>query len=425
MGTCCESNGNRLEKRLSTQNNPPSLYNYNQQKTTTNYNTKSSSISNRNTNQSTRQSTRQTMSYYKPNNTSISHIKSEGSYGISSKRINPETKIDNKNFTEYDLKKIQNIYYNLMMLKATEKKTIGQGGQAIVRKYYSPKFKRYVVEKVINISNSTKATLGEEGLMNFFNLLKEAILLSGFNHPNVVKIYDFKDDPPTIIMEYCAKGSLRNLLNQRIYLPPLYKFYLIFSICNGLKYVHSKGIVHGDLKCDNILLSDEKKYYIGRYYYPIPKLADFGLGQFHPNDVVAGTPGFIAPEILKGSGLNFKTDIFALGMVMFEILSGLRPLPSDYKLAMSFLQKKMIPCTKEILRKAWELRCEEMLPGIKNPIYDAFYTIMIGCIDDDPKKRPSISDIFPVITLLYGLLYETTKKVMKEEESSDITDDSI
>ena len=81
----------------------------------------------------------------------------------------------------------------------------------------------------------------------------------------------------------------------------------------------------------------KKKYYIGKSYYPIPKLADFGLSQISPNKVAAGTPGYIAPEVYKGSGLNFKTDIFALGIVMFEILSCLRLLPSDLNLAMKFL----------------------------------------------------------------------------------------
>jgi serine/threonine protein kinase len=60
-------------------------------------------------------------------------------------------------------------------------------------------------------------------------------------------------------MEYCAKGSLRKVLNKSNNLPLKYKIFLIRSICSGLSYVHSKGIVHGDLKCDNILLSDEKK----------------------------------------------------------------------------------------------------------------------------------------------------------------------
>ena len=163
--------------------------------------------------------------------------------------------------------------------------------------------------------------------------------------------------------------------------------------------------VHGDLKCDNILLSDEKQVKIGEYLYPIPKLADFGLGQFGENNFVGGTPGFIAPEILKGSGLNFKTDIFALGMTMFEILSGLRPIPARKDVIMNYLKQKKIPCTKEVLRKAYEAKDDSLLPGITNPIYGQFYAIMIVCINEDPEERPNIEQVYEIVKLLESALF--------------------
>ena len=134
--------------------------------------------------------------------------------------------------------------------------------------------------------------------------------------------------------------------------------------------------------------------------FPIPKLADFGLGQFGDNKIVGGTPGFIAPEILKGSGLNFKTDIFALGMLMFEILSGLRPIPAQKELIIHFLAQKKVPCTKEVLRKAYELKDESLLPGINDPIYNEFYHIMIECIKEDPTKRPNIEQVYEIVKFL-------------------------
>jgi len=290
-------------------------------------------------------------------------------------------------------------------------KTLAIGGQAKIRKYYSHKYKEVVIEKVIDFSSLPKDSSRTQAIMGLFNLSKEAILLLGLNHRNIVKIYDFKKNPPTIVMEFCEKGSLRSLLNSKINLPPIYKIFLIYQICDGLKYVHSQGVVHGDLKCDNILLTSKgDRFIVGKLFYPIPKLADFGLGQVCANDVRAGTPGFIAPEIYEGSGLNFKTDIFALGMVMFEILSGLRPLPSDLDLAKSFLAKKLIPCTKEVLRIAYVDRIEAFLPGIKNPIYDAFYTIMILCISENPKNRPPIKEIYDIVKILYEVLMDAINK---------------
>ena len=183
-----------------------------------------------------------------------------------------------------------------------------------------------------------------------------------------------------------------------------YKIFLIRSICSGLCYVHSKGIVHGDLKCDNILLSDDKKVKIGDYLYPIPKLADFGLGQFGSNKIMGGTPGFIAPEIFNGSGLTFKTDIFALGMLMFEILSGLRPIPAQKEVVLHYLAQGKMPCTKEVVRKAYELKEESLLPGINNPIYNEFYGIMIACIREEPSERPNIEQVYEIVQMLEGAL---------------------
>jgi len=294
------------------------------------------------------------------------------------------------------------LFLNFFQSRITVKETIGQGGQGKIRKYYSTKYQRQVVEKIVNLNHCTRGSLGLSGIQS---LIKEALLLSGFYHPNIVKIFEFKPNPPTIIMEYCAKGSLRQVLDKRTKLPTKYKIFLISSICSGLAYVHSKGIVHGDLKCDNILLSDEKQVKIDNYLFPIPKLADFGLGQFGENNFVGGTPGFIAPEILKGSGLNFKTDIFALGMTMFEILSGLRPIPARKDVIMNYLKQKKIPCTKEVLRKAYEAKDDSLLPGISNPIYEQFYAIMIVCINEDPEERPNIEQVYEIVKLLESALF--------------------
>ena len=330
---------------------------------------------------------------------------------------NPKPLIDKTYMNEKYIKELKKTYYNLFALKRDAKKTIGIGGQAKIRKYYSNKFKKDVVEKVININASKTDNSKAKEILDNINLIKEAMLLFRCDYPNVIRIYDFLDNPPTIVMEYCEKGSLRKLLDKKIFLPNIYKIFLIYSICDGLGYIHTKGIIHGDLKCDNILLSYEKKFYIGKKYYPIPKLADFGLSQITPNQVAAGTLGFMAPEIFEGAGLNFKTDIFALGMVMFEILSGLRPLPSDLDLGTNFFDDNL-PCTKEILRIAWEFRLEEFLPGIKNDFCDAFYTIMIKCIDDDPEKRPSILEIFLSIKDLYDILKEVTKEKIYDESEA-------
>ena len=186
-------------------------------------------------------------SYSKISNTLTTNCSSKG---ISSKK----TPIYNKILTENEFKNLEYYYLNLIS-RAFPKKTIDGGGQAKIKKCFNAIYNRWEIEKVLNID-----TLGEKGKVYMFNLAKEGILLSGLNHPNVIKIYGIVKDYPAIRIEYCPGGSLRKFLDKHS-LSPLFKIYLIYSICEGLKYVHSKLIVHGDLKCDNILLSDEKKKY--------------------------------------------------------------------------------------------------------------------------------------------------------------------
>ena len=348
----------------------------------------------------------------KPINPNIQNqYKKSSSYGIDINNISNKNIVSKNYFTPNEYKKMKNHYINLI----GRTKTIGRGGQAKIQKFYSAKFNKTLVKKVININTSLTAEAKKEEILHKISLCKEAILLSKCDYPNIVKIYDFIENPVTIVMEYCSKGSIRDILDKNISLPPLYKIFLICSICDGLGYIHYKGIVHGDLKCANILLSDEYRYYIGNKYYPIPKLADFGLSQISPNHIAAGTPGYIAPEIYEGSGLNKKTDIFALGMVMFEILSGLRPLPSDLDLAVKCLKADIPPCTKEVLRVAWAKRSEELLPGIKNAYWDAFYTLMIKCINDDPVKRPDIASLYITVRNLYKMLLKVSKEFVFDE----------
>ena len=399
MGCECESKKNQINNTDVTRKTNTNVY----QNTNTRTNTNLTPII------YTPQSNRNSNNYQQKfiNN----HNSGSNSHGLSNQNTRAQTKYDKTSIPESEFIKMKKYYYNLLKTMQGGPKTIGEGGQAKIIKEYSPKFKRYVVKKVIKINGSTN----DELLRNKISLCKEAILLFTCDYPNVIRIYDFIDNPVTIVMEYCEKGSLRKLLDQDIYLPPIYKIFLIYSICDGLGYIHTKGIVHGDLKCDNILLSYEKKFIIGNKYYPIPKLADFGLSQISPNHMAAGTPGYIAPEIFKGAGLNKKTDIFALGMVMFEILSGLIPVPSDIESAMKFFAMNIPPCTKEVLRLAWAKRDEVLLPGIKNDYYDAFYTIMIRCIDDDPAKRPDIVAIFLVVRKLYKILLSVMKEKVYDE----------
>ncbi|KAL7130586.1 hypothetical protein ABFS83_13G144200 [Erythranthe nasuta] len=159
---------------------------------------------------------------------------------------------------------------------------------------------------------------------------KEAEILSKLHHPNVVAFYGVVQDGPgatlATVTEYMVNGSLRHVLLRKDRLLDRRKRLIIaMDAAFGMEYLHSKNIVHFDLKCDNLLvnLKDPSR--------PICKVGDFGLSKIKRNTLVSGgvrgTLPWMAPELLNGSSnrVSEKVDVFSFGIVLWEILTGEEP----------------------------------------------------------------------------------------------------
>ncbi|XVF78019.1 hypothetical protein PTKIN_Ptkin14bG0094500 [Pterospermum kingtungense] len=159
---------------------------------------------------------------------------------------------------------------------------------------------------------------------------READILSKLHHPNVVAFYGVVQDGPggtlATVTEYMVDGSLRHvLLRKDRYLDRRKKLIIAMDAAFGMEYLHSKNIVHFDLKCDNLLvnLKDPSR--------PICKVGDFGLSKIKRNTLVSGgvrgTLPWMAPELLNGSSnkVSEKVDVFSFGIVIWEILTGEEP----------------------------------------------------------------------------------------------------
>ncbi|KAK5841031.1 uncharacterized protein LOC108475308 [Gossypium arboreum] len=171
----------------------------------------------------------------------------------------------------------------------------------------------------------------QERLTNEF--WREAQILSKLHHPNVVSFYGVVTDGPggtmATVTEYMVNGSLRNaLLKKDRALDRRRKVVLALDAAFGMEYLHSKNIVHFDLKCDNLLinLKDSQR--------PICKVGDFGLSRIKRNTLVSGgvrgTLPWMAPELLNGSStrVSEKVDVFSFGIALWEILTGEEPYAS-------------------------------------------------------------------------------------------------
>ncbi|XP_042497465.1 uncharacterized protein LOC122076209 [Macadamia integrifolia] len=159
---------------------------------------------------------------------------------------------------------------------------------------------------------------------------REAEILSKLHHPNVVAFYGVVQDGPggtlATVTEYMVNGSLRHvLLRKDRYLDRRKRLIIAMDAAFGMEYLHSKNIVHFDLKCDNLLVNLKDPI------RPICKVGDFGLSKIKRNTLVSGgvrgTLPWMAPELLNGSSskVSEKVDVFSFGIVLWEILTGEEP----------------------------------------------------------------------------------------------------
>jgi len=167
---------------------------------------------------------------------------------------------------------------------------------------------------------------------------RETRVMSKLTHPNCVSVVDFGvwDGSPYLVMEYVSGTTLRALIDHGA-LPPKRALALIRQITAGLAHAHAQGIVHRDVKPANIMISEE----IGTGDHV--RILDFGLARLRgavgrdatQTNVVVGTPNYMAPEQTVGGGLiDARTDIYAVGVVLFEMICGDRPFQADDTLAL-------------------------------------------------------------------------------------------
>lgn len=190
---------------------------------------------------------------------------------------------------------------------------IGEGGQAVVYKAFQPSLKRWVAVKVLYVDR-------EEVLVRF---QREAETVARLRHPNILVVYEYGEEQELsyIAMELAPHGTLKDRLRSQ----PLEWFdvlKLITPIAEALQYAHGQGLIHRDVKSSNILMAQEEW----------PLLADFSVVKVTNADetlthsgMVLGTPAYIAPEQANGESVDPRADIYSLGVVMFEMITGRLP----------------------------------------------------------------------------------------------------
>ncbi|CAH8357984.1 unnamed protein product [Eruca vesicaria subsp. sativa] len=208
----------------------------------------------------------------------------------------------------------------------------------------------------------------------------EAEILSKLHHPNVMAFYGIVKDGPggtlATVTEYMVNGSLRHVLLSNRQIDRRKRLIIAMDAAFGMEYLHSKNVVHFDLKCDNLLvnLKDPAR--------PICKVGDFGLSKIKRNTLVSGgvrgTLPWMAPELLSGSSskVSEKVDVFSFGIVLWEILTGEEPYANMHYGAIigGIVNNTLRPTVPSYCDPEWRMLMEQ-------------------CWAPDPFVRPSFSEI--------------------------------
>ncbi len=243
-------------------------------------------------------------------------------------------------------------------------KKVASGGMADVFLGYDLKLNRKIAIKILSASNA--------GDRNFVARFKnEAQILARLNHPNIVQIYDWGefDNSYFICMEYIEGNSLKEIIEKKgTLLPRIVADYAV-QICNALLMAHKNNLIHRDIKPQNILVTSEGKI----------KVTDFGIAKSLNTDVtktlnIMGTAHYISPEQAKGEILDHRTDIYSLGIVLYEMLTGDVPFRGESSIDISLKHINEIPI------KPSEL-IENIPPGLER--------IIMHCLEKNPQARYS------------------------------------
>ncbi|OVE75933.1 hypothetical protein BVX97_02890 [bacterium E08(2017)] len=284
---------------------------------------------------------------------------------------------------------------------------LGSGAMGTVYKAEDRSLNRTVAIKVLN-----KALGRDHKAIDAFR--KEAVTIAQLNHANIAQIYAFGEEKgqPYIVMEMLSQSSVKSLLNEHGHLDTLFMLQVGLDIAEALSAVSEVGIVHGDIKPENIVF--DKKYNA--------KLVDFGISTLAgaDNEGILGTPYYISPERVSGKKIDTRADMYSLGATLYHGLTGHPPFPGQnnpmacakmrlthYPAPISVYRKDIDPAVVKTINRMLAIE-----PGHRHPTYTSLkadFEREIKALNPEKRRSPTI----------------TVKRYMQMKDSGKISGDSL
>ena len=198
---------------------------------------------------------------------------------------------------------------------------IGKGGMGIVYRAYDPDIDRNLALKVLRPERAYEWEVTQR-------FLREAKAAGRLAHPNIVIIYDVGEDAGRafIAMELLTGEPLNKLIREgKISFEDAIRYAI--QIANALHYAHEEGVVHRDIKPSNIIVTGEKQVKITDF--GIARVQDVSLAEQTRTGQILGTPSYMAPEQVQGKKVDGRADLFSLGIILYEMISGKKPFEGD------------------------------------------------------------------------------------------------
>jgi len=242
---------------------------------------------------------------------------------------------------------------------------VGEGAMARVFKAYDPKIDRTLAIKLLK----SQLLADDEYRARFLREAKGAGILS---HPNIVTVFDVgeEDNHPYLAMEWVEGATLADLLKEGKTFTPKEVVDIGIQLCRALDYAHRKGIVHRDIKPGNIMLVQDTL---------TAKVADFGICRINEGDAkrqaqhtqvgdVIGTPHYMSPEQVLGEAIDARTDLYSLGVVLYQLLTGVLPFEGDTLISVAYKITKSEAPSVDKLRPDLPLSLRRVIArAIKKP----------------------------------------------------------